>query len=210
MTAVRQALPLAQWQSGRQAQFLPLMLIVQIFLSVTTVLGHGLLVGNPPSELALDLATGAPTITLISVGLIMTPQIVAQSRTEGSLDWMRTLPVPRPAFLVGDPIVWSLLALPRMVLGVVIVLLFTPVSYPASRLPTWLATAHEYFPVAPMAQLIRAGLAQNQFTMPGRSLVVLLAWCVAWRPGADARTWHGEAWTSCATSRSSSSRHLSR
>ena len=69
---------------------------------------------------------------------------------------------------------------------VFIVLLFTPVSFPADRLPGWLATAHEYLPVEPMAQLIRAALAQDHFSMPGRALVVLILWCLASVLGAVA------------------------
>jgi ABC-2 type transport system permease protein len=237
MTAVRQTLLLAQWQIRRQSSYLPLMIIVQVLLAVTTVVGYGLLVGDPPPEVALYLATGAPTVTLITVGLVMTPQMLSQARTEGSLDWMRTLPVPRTAFLVTDLLVWTLLALPGMVLGVVagaaryditldvapwlvpaavlvsltaaavgyamasllppavamlmtqvlvfVVLLFSPVSYPSSRMPDWLATLHEWLPVEPMAQLVRAGLVQDTFTMPVRSLVVLLVWCAAAVTGAS-------------------------
>lgn len=242
MTAVRQSLLLTQWQFRRQAQSLPLLIIVQVFMAVATVIGYGFLVGDPTPETARYLATGAPTVTLITVGLVMTPQVVAQSKTEGSFDWMRTLPVPRVAFLCADLLVWSLLALPGMVLGIVagslrfdlplspapwivgaallvsvtaasvgyamatllpptvatlmtqmlifIVLLFSPVSYPADRLPTWLATAHEFLPIEPMAQLIRAGLAENQFSMPGRSLLVLCLWCVASVLGAIAALRH--------------------
>ncbi|MGV8972823.1 MAG: ABC transporter permease [Rhodoglobus sp.] len=119
MSAVAQVLLLTQWQFRRQAQMLPLLIIVQVLMAVATVIGYGLLVGDPSPEVALYLATGAPTVTLITVGLVMTPQVVAQSKTEGSFDWMRTLPVPRPAFLCADLLVWSLLALPGMVLGVV-------------------------------------------------------------------------------------------
>lgn len=238
MTAVRQTLLLAQWQFRRQAQFLPLLIIVQIFMAIATVIGYGLLVGDPTPQVGLYLATGAPTITLITVGLVMTPQVVAQSKTEGSFDWMRTLPVPRPAFLFSDLLMWSLLALPGMVLGIIagvlrfditlspapwivgaaiivsvtaasigyamatllppavatlmtqmiifIVMLFSPVSYPADRLPAWLATTHEYLPVEPMAQLIRAGLAPGQFDIPGRSLILLGLWCTAAILGAVA------------------------
>lgn len=116
---LRATLLLAQWQLRRQAQYMPLLVVVQVFMAVATVIGYGLLVGNPDPTTALYLATGAPTITLITVGLVMTPQMVAQARTEGSLDWMRTLPVPRWAFLAADLTVWTLIALPGMVLGVV-------------------------------------------------------------------------------------------
>lgn len=229
MSAVTQTMLLAQWQLRRQSTFLPLMVVVQVFIAVATVVGYGLLVGDPAPEVALYLATGAPTVTLITIGLVLTPQLLAQSKTEGSLDWMRTLPVPRAAFLAADLVVWTLLALPGMVLGVVvgalrfdvalsvapwlvpatllvsltaaavgyalasllppalaqlvtqmlvfIVLLFSPVSYPADRMPGWLQTAHEWLPIQPMAELVRAGLAQDTFSMPARSMTVLLAWC---------------------------------
>lgn len=238
MTTVRQTLLLTQWQFRRQATMLPLLVLVQVFLAIATILGFGLVIGDPPPDQALYLATGAPTITLVMVGLVMTPQMLSQSRTEGSLDWMRTLPVPRGSFLVSDLLVWTLIALPGMVLGIVtgvlrfdvdlspapwlvpatllvsltaaavgygmasllkptlamlmtqvlvfVVLLFTPVSYPADRMPAWLQTAHEWFPFEPMAQLVRSGLASDAFSVPGRSLVVLLAWCAASVAGA---TW---------------------
>ncbi len=231
MTAVRQIGLYSQWQFRRQAQSLPLLVVVQVFLAVTTIIGYGLLIGDPTPELALFLATGAPTVTLITVGLVMTPQMLATAKTEGSLDWMRTLPVPRSVFLASDLLVWTLIALPGMVLGIVagvlrfditlsvapwivggallisltaasvgyamasllkpmvamlmtqvlvfVILLFSPVSYPSERMPQWLQTAHEWLPIEPMAQLMRAGLAQDDFSMPTRSLVVLCAWCAA-------------------------------
>ncbi len=238
MTTVQQTLLLTRWQFRRQATMLPLLVLVQVFLAIATILGFGLVIGDPPPDQALYLATGAPTITLVMVGLVMTPQMLSQSRTEGSLDWMRTLPVPRWSFLVSDLLVWTLIALPGMVLGIVtgvlrfdvdlspapwlvpatllvsltaaavgygmasllkptlamlmtqvlvfVVLLFTPVSYPADRMPAWLQTAHEWFPFEPMAQLVRSGLASDAFAVPGRSLAVLLAWCAASVAGA---TW---------------------
>ena len=231
MTAVRQGLLLLQWQLRRGSTMMPLLVVVQIGMAVATVVGYGLLVGDPTPDVGLYLATGAPTITLITVGLVMAPQMLAQAKTEGSLDWMRTLPVPRWTFLASDLLMWTLIALPGMVLGVVagvvrfdvqlsiapwlvaaallvsltsaavgyamasvlppmlaalltqvlvfVVLLFSPVSYPASRMPEWLQHTHAYLPIEPMAQVVRAGLANADFSVPGRSLVVLGVWCVA-------------------------------
>jgi ABC-2 type transport system permease protein len=232
----RQVGLLVQWQFRRMSSFLPMLVVVQILLAVTTVLGYGLLVGTPPPEQALYLATGASTVTLVMVGLVMTPQLVAQARTEGSLDWMRTLPVPRTVFLGADLALWTLIALPGMVLGVVagalkfdvhlslspwlplaavavsltsacvgyaiacllppqvaqlasqvlvfVVLLFSPVSFPASRLPGWLATAHHWLPIEPMADAIRATLVRDSFAMPARSTAVLGVWLAASVAGA--------------------------
>lgn len=236
MKTVQQLLLLIQWQLRRYSQVLPLIVVVQIFMSVATVIGYGLLVGDPTPEVALYLATGAPTVTLITIGLVLTPQVVAQSRLEGSYDWLRTLPVARPLFLVSDLLVWTLLALPGVVLGIVagavrfdldyavswwivpatlvvsltaasvgyglatllppliaqlitqaiifIVLLFSPVSYPADRMPSWLQTVHQWLPLEPMAQLVRSALAPNHFEFPLRSAAVLGAWCLVAMVGA--------------------------
>ena len=227
---------LLTWQARRMSSALPLLVVVQVLLSVATVIGYGLLVGQPAPAQALYLATGAPTVSLVMVGLVMTPQLVVQSRTEGSADWMRTLPVPRELFLAADLLMWTLVALPGVVLGVVagvlrfhvhlaptwwlvptalvvsltaaavgyamawllpgqvaqlmsqvlvfVVLLFSPVSFPADRMPVWLQHAHHWLPIEPMAQAIRAGLAPGSFSLPGRSVAVLAAWCVLCVGGA--------------------------
>jgi ABC-2 type transport system permease protein len=119
MTAtLNQTWLLVQWQARRLTEALPLLVVVQVLLSVSTIYGYGMLAGNPTGTDALYLATGAPTVALITVGLVMTPQIVAQAKTEGSLDWLRTLPVPRLLFLLSDLLLWTVLALPGVVLGV--------------------------------------------------------------------------------------------
>mgnify|MGYP000865476726 FL=1 len=225
----RQTGLLIQWQLRRCLPMMPLLMIVQALLSVSTILGYGLIAGDPGPEASLYLATGAPAISLVVLGLAMTPQWVSQSRTEGSLDWMRTLPVPRIAFLLADLTLWTVLALPGLVLGVAVgsarfdvslspawwlvpgavlvaltaaclgyaianlltpslaqivsqvlifvIMLFSPFSYPASQLPGWARTVHEWLPFEPMAQVVRAGLCSQDAVMPAR------AWVVLARPG---------------------------
>ncbi|GAA1617299.1 ABC transporter permease [Leucobacter chromiireducens] len=217
------------WQVRRQAENLPLTIVVQTGLAVSTVLGYEILIGDVSPEAALFLATGAPTITLITVGLVMTPQQMSQSRLEGSAEWLRTLPVPRAAFLAADLSVWTLLALPGLVLGAVVgairydlsyelqwwivpvallvsltaasigyafavilppmiamllsqllvflLLLFSPISFPAAHLPQWLQNVHDVLPIESMANLMRAGLAGQTFSASGRDLLVVLLWC---------------------------------
>ena len=112
---------LAQWQLRRQAQFLPLMVVVQVFLAVTTVIGYGLLVGDPDPRTRPVPRHRRPDHHAHHRRPGDDPADARRRReTEGSLDWMRTLPVPRG----GVPrqrtcSVWTLLALPGMVLGVV-------------------------------------------------------------------------------------------
>ncbi|OLT30832.1 multidrug ABC transporter permease [Actinomadura sp. CNU-125] len=59
------------------------------------------------------------------------------------------------------------------------VLLFSPVTFPADRLPGWYRTLHDVLPVRPGADLLRAGLASDLYEAAARDLLVLLCWCAA-------------------------------
>lgn len=230
MTALRQTGLMIQWQLRRGIDHLPLLIIVQGLLAVGTIVGFGFLAGELTPEAALFLSTGAPTITLVTVGLVMTPQMVAEGKREGSLDWLHTLPVPRIVFLIADLVMWTLIALPGLILAVLVgvwkydltlspapwlvlgllavsltaasvgyglatllppmvamlisqllvfvILLFSPVSFPADRMPGWLQAAHEWLPFEPMAQVVRGGLASQAFETPTRSVIGLTVWCL--------------------------------
>lgn len=78
------------------------------------------------------------------------------------------------ALLVGNPLVINLISNATVFL----VLLFTPIVYPASNLPTWLMRVHEVLPFHPMAQVIRAGLTQGVVTDVGRPFLVLGLWAL--------------------------------
>lgn len=226
------------WNWQRGSDVLPLLAVVQIRMAVLTVFGYGLLVGDAPVEAARFLATGAATVNLIMVGLVITPQGVATAKTEGSLAWMRTLPTPRWVDFAADAIIYMVLALPGGALGllagawhfgvdlslspwlilaaplvavvsatvgysialllhpslanlvsqvlVFVVLMFAPISIPTERFPDWLSTVHEWLPIAPMADLMRATLLSDVFTMPGRSVAVLAVWTVLCLTGVGA------------------------
>lgn len=217
-----------QWQLRRASSAIVVFVIMQLLVSVVIVSGYQLIAGDIDAEFALYLATGASTIAMVICGFVMAPQVISQARTEGSYEWMLTLPMPRWVFLATDLIVWSVLALPGMFGGLIIammrfgitfsptwwvapgivlvalvstsigytvavltpervtllitqlliftVMLFTPITYPAERLPDWLRSLHEYLPLDAMGQVFRAGLASTEFTMPLRSWLVLALW----------------------------------
>ncbi len=227
---------LMQWQARRSLHMLPLLVLVQLLLAVATVIGYGLLIGEPDRLSGLYLATGAPTAALIMVGLVMTPQWVSQARTEGSLDWMRTLPISREIYLFADLAVWSLIALPGISAGVIagalrfdvelapawwlvvvvllvsltaasigyalacllpptaallisqvfvfLVMLFTPISFPADRMPAWAQSMHDWLPLQSMAELMRGGLVSTDFPVSARAWIMVVAWCAVSVVGA--------------------------
>ena len=89
MSALRSYSLLVRWQALRMKGFLPLAIVVQALFALGIVLGYPLLFPSLDSGTILYLATGAPAITLITMGLVAVPQVVAQARTEGTLDYMR-------------------------------------------------------------------------------------------------------------------------
>ncbi len=105
---------LVRWNLLRLRAVLPLLFVVQTLLGVGVAVGFSFLVPDPDPVTALYLATGAPTVGLITVGMVAAPQMVAQQKTRGIFDHQRALPVPRLAMLAADGVVWVALALPGL------------------------------------------------------------------------------------------------
>lgn len=109
-----------QWQARRISWLLPLTVGVQTVLAVGIIVGFGFLFPEVDAETALFLATGAPTLLLLVIGLVLVPQMVSESKNEGTYNWMRALPVPRLAFLAADATVWCVAMLPGLVVALVV------------------------------------------------------------------------------------------
>jgi ABC-2 type transport system permease protein len=59
------------------------------------------------------------------------------------------------------------------------ILLFSPVSYPASRLPGALRAIHRVLPIEYMADVMRGSLTGRYDTSAATALTVVAAWCAA-------------------------------
>lgn len=209
----------------------PIIVVVQTLLAIGIVIGFGLLIPSMEQATATFLSTGAPTVLLMTVGLVILPQAVATAKANGTFAYLRSLPVPRPMLLLSELTVWSVVALPgiagallaawwrydltyafdwlvliptslmiiltatavgygiavglpqalAMVVSQILVffvLLFSPITFPASQLPGWFQTVHDYLPMQAAADAMRAGLVSGTFTTGRRDLLVLAAWCV--------------------------------
>ena len=216
---------LLRWNLAQLGPMLGLVVVVQAGLAAGIVVGFGLLVPGIDTATERFLSTGAPTVLLLTVGLVMVPQGVAQSRANGTFTYLRSMPVPRPLLLASDLTVWSLVALPAIPVTMLVarlrygltfaidwpvlaagtllvtlmatsvgyaaavtlrpmlaqvlsqvliffVMLFSPVTFPASQLPAWYQRVHEVLPVQAGADLVRAGLASYEFTASGRDVLV--------------------------------------
>ena len=229
MSLVRSYRLLVQWQARRLKGFLPLAIVVQGLFAFGIVAGYPLLFPQIDQTTILYLATGAPAITLLAMGLVAVPQMVAQARTEGSLDYMRSLPIPRVVYLLADLSIWVVIVIPGVVFAVavaalrfglqldvsplvvpamalvvltaasvgyalaallppmvaqmltqvlvVFILMFSPLNFPAERLPSWLAAIHSVLPIEAMGEIVRGTLAGSTFPIPAGAFALVAAWC---------------------------------
>ncbi|MBF0696425.1 ABC transporter permease [Actinomyces bowdenii] len=224
-------LTVLRWKLLSVGPMLPVVIVLQIFMAAGIILGFALLIPGIDDlpDIALHMSTGAPTVQLLTVGLVMVPQAVATERNNGTFAYMRSLPVPRPILLIADLTMWTVVALPGLAASLVVallrfelsldphwpllisaallvsimsatvgyaiavvlrpmvaqaatqaliffILLFSPVTFPASHLPRWLEALHDWLPIRPAADLLRAGLASGDYTWQTRDLIILLVW----------------------------------
>jgi ABC-2 type transport system permease protein len=221
---------LVTWQALRKKAYLPLMMAVQTLFSLGIVLGYPLLFPTLDRMTIYLIATGAPAISMVSVGLVALPQTIGEQRAEGSLDYMRSLPVARLAYLVADLTVWLAIVVPGVVLGVIVgamrfgldlqvsplvvpavlmvaltatcvgyaiasvlpymltviitqaivvlVFMFSPLTFLPDKLPGWLEAIHRILPIQAMGEVTRGTLAPHEFGLPPLAFVTLAIWCV--------------------------------
>ena len=185
---------------------------VQFLLTGSLAIGLGFLIPNIDPTAARYLSTGAPTVSVLLVGLVVLPQELARQHESGADDFLCSLPVrpgvrllatltphlvlslpgallslavaawyfdftlrPNPLALValafvamtGAAIGNAVAAIARQPLATSVisnvlmffVMLFSPINFPAARLPGWLQTVHDVLPLEAMADLVRRTLS---------------------------------------------------
>ena len=109
-----------KWQALSSKTILPISLVIQLMISVGFVIGLGFIYPQITPNIAKFLRTGAPTISLLMVGLVLVPQMVAMSKTEGTFDYIWSLPVPRMVYIAADATIYILSSTPGVVLSLIL------------------------------------------------------------------------------------------
>src|SRR6056297_2173379 len=120
---------LLRWTLAQIGAMLPLIVVVQSLLAAGIIIGFGYLIPDIDTATAAFLSSGAPTVLLMVMGLVIVPQGVAQARTNGTFAYLRALPVPRPLLLLAELTVWLLIALPSIAVAVAVSQLRYDLSY---------------------------------------------------------------------------------
>lgn len=203
---------------------------VQFLLTGSLAIGLGFLIPNIDPNVARYLSTGAPTVSVLLVGLVVLPQELARLHESGADDFLRSLPVrpgvrllaaltphlvlslpgaslslavaswyfdftlhPNPLALValafvaltGAAIGNAVAAVIRQPLATSVVsnvlmffvMLFSPINFPAERLPGWLQALHHVLPLEAMADLVRRTL--SGMTTDAADWLHVAAWALA-------------------------------
>jgi len=229
---LRSYLLMVRWELLNLRLQLPIMVALQVFLGAGMAIGFGFLIADASGPATLYLATGATVIPMMTLGLVMVPQIIAQQKIDGTYDYIFGLPVPRMAMYFAGLSVWSVIALPSavMALGVAawrydlelsisplvvpaallvvavasaigfafshalpnprltnlitqllifVITLFSPISFPAERLPGWLQAVHQWLPAEHAANVMRGTLTDGLLEAPlWESFAILGVWAI--------------------------------
>lgn len=117
---IRSYILMTIWEMRNMRIYLPLALLVQILIGGGMVIGLGFLIGDLPAEVALYLVCGVTVVSMITIGMVMSPQIIAQQKQAGTYDYVWSLPVPRTATVASNLTINTLIALPGLVTTLVI------------------------------------------------------------------------------------------
>jgi ABC-2 type transport system permease protein len=114
----RSYLSMVRWELTSLRLAVPVATMVQILTGAGFIFGIDLLFGGLSPQAALYLSTGVIVITLITVGLVMGPQFVAQSKAQDQYDFLWSLPVPRSTAALAWLTVNSIIAVPGMIVAI--------------------------------------------------------------------------------------------
>jgi ABC-2 type transport system permease protein len=103
---------LMRWELLRLRPIIAMLLAIQVALGVGIVYGFSFLIPHITPVAATYLATGAPALALVLLGLNVLPQEVAQARINGRHQYVSALPVPRLAPMLAQVGFWVVIQLP--------------------------------------------------------------------------------------------------
>jgi ABC-2 type transport system permease protein len=121
-----------RWETLGSRLLFPLIVVVQILAGAGFVLGFGLLIPNLDAAMALYLSTGAVVMSLVLIGLVVTPQGIAQQKMEGSYEYLWSLPVPRSAATMASVSLAALAAVPGVVAALLVAVWRYDISFTVS------------------------------------------------------------------------------
>ncbi len=131
-----------------QRNWLPMFLLMQILFGAGMAIIYGFYIGHLSRVAALFIVSGAPTLAVLTAGLIGVTMMVTERQQAGTWDFIWSLPAPRSAVVASTFTVLTLLSLPGIVVTLAltawrygITLDVSPMAVPALLLSALMATS---------------------------------------------------------------------
>ena len=86
---------LLRWNYLRQKDLFLLFTLAQVLLSISLLFGYPLVIGEIDTTAAYYLSSGSVLIGIISIGCTISSPVIANAKSEGHVDYVRALPIPR-------------------------------------------------------------------------------------------------------------------
>ena len=222
-----------------QRTWLPMFVLTQVLFGAGMAIIYGFYLGRMPHQTALYIVSGAPALAVLTSGLIGVTTMVVERKEAGSWDFIWSLPTPRSAAVASTFTVFTLMAIPGIVVAlalaawryglslspspmavpavllaalvatsvgfgmaqlipnplvtgvmvnvlIFVVLMYSPVVFPITQLPAWLADVQRALPIYYVAQVLRASVTTGIVHDVALSYAVLAAWTAA--------AWAATAW----------------
>lgn len=99
-------------------QGIAFVVMIQVVMTVGLVLGYGYLIPDISTTAALYVTTGAATNAIVTIALVVLPQLLSEAKHQGRMDFMLTLPISREMYLLSQILTAVILAAPGTVLAV--------------------------------------------------------------------------------------------
>lgn len=109
-----------RWQLTSMRLLYPLLVVVQILIAAGLSVGISLFFTEVDERVGLYLGTGAAVISLILVGVVVAPQLIAAEKEAGTYEFSWSLPVPRSASVVAWVVLCVLVSVPSMIVALVV------------------------------------------------------------------------------------------
>jgi ABC-2 type transport system permease protein len=90
---------------------------IQMTMSAGTAVLYGFYLPHLTPRLATFIVTGTPALALIPIGFVALPSRLAEQKSAGSYEFLRSLPVPRSAAIASMATFFTALAIPGLVLA---------------------------------------------------------------------------------------------
>jgi ABC-2 type transport system permease protein len=153
----------AQYKSAKTYDFVLSLPVARPILALSG-LTVWMLVALPGMALALATSNYYYQLDLrVSVLVVPAALLTVLVATSVGFAFAHALPHPGATVLVTQVLVFG-------------ILVFSPINYPAERLPEWLQTVHQYLPFQHAAVVMRASLTEGLAEGVARSLAILVGW----------------------------------